>query len=255
LTHRTYGGGNNSELNAINPSAVEASLRNGNLSSVVKSKVIGQLMNDSEVSAMIIEGVNSDLGTTTVSTLNSSSIAKIVRNGFLPQEVADNVISRLMNESSRISEIVVNETRATLVSELKIKILLDFQIGLNNFYYFYPAIATANENLLLYFGFSSKDTYPSLGLLILNTSSIARNGSSVNDRLDYEPILIKNGTTYAEEETINNTSYCTPSAPCTRYGDYFSITNDPFNDWVFWAAGEYYDGKRFSTVISTIKMK
>lgn len=68
----------------------------------------------------------------------------------------------------------------------------------------------------------------------------------------YDPILVKNGTTYAQEESITNTGYCSEDTPCTRYGDYFSIRNDPFDDSRLWAAGEYYDGKYFSTVISSI---
>jgi len=133
---------------------------------------------------------------------------------------------------------------------------LDFPIGMKNYYFFYPSIALSKDgNLILYFGFSSRNNYPSLGLEVMNTTLLHQNDSRVDGTLNYDPILIKNGTTSAHEETINDTEYCNKDAPCTRYGDYFSIRKDPFDNNLFWAAGEYYDGDYFSTVISSIRLR
>jgi len=151
---------------------------------------------------------------------------------------------------------VLKETKERSASDLTVKRYLDFQIGSDNYYYYYPTIAVSkNGSLVVYFGFSSENNYPSLGLLVLNTNSLSQRGNSVDGPLKYDPILVKNGTTFAKEENIVQGGGCDASSPCTRYGDYFSIKTDPYNDAMLWAAGEYYDDKYFSTVISNIILR
>jgi hypothetical protein len=256
----TFAGGTNTTTtsyeagNMTAPTDVSEMASNGSLPFPVASNVLSQIIADPKIQPIVVDKVTPELKKIIPNNVNHSEIVKIVENASLPSPVANSVVSDLVADP-KYKSMVLDEVYENLDSHLPIKRDLDFQIGSDNYYYYYPTIAISkNGSLVVYFGFSSNTSYPSLGLLVLNPNSLSQSGNSVEGPLKYDPILIRNGTTFAKEENITKGGGCNLYKPCTRYGDYFSINTDPFNDTVLWAAGEYYDSKYFSTIISNIRL-
>ncbi len=254
-TSEYYEGGNMTAVNDLNLSQIPDMASNGNLPLPVANEIVSEMVNDPELASSVLDEVTSKLNVTMTNNFNTSEIIEMVSNESLPSPIANDIVSELVSDPN-LAPKIVNDIRYNLISNLMIKRDLDFQIGSDLYYYYYPAIAVSkNGSLVVYFGFSSKNNYPSLGLLVLNTTLLSQSGDSVNGTLKYDPILVKNGTAFAKEESITEESGCSLRSPCTRYGDYFSIANDPFDDSILWAAGEYYDDDYFSTIISSIRLR
>lgn len=108
----------------------------------------------------------------------------------------------------------------------------DFDVGAKGSYYFYPSLRMdGSSNLLVVFGGSSLNLYPS----IFATGQDAANGP-----LDTSPLTLKSGT-YPE---LTN-----------RFGDYFGAAVDPSNPSIVWGAGEYHTSNNWSTFIATMLRK
>jgi hypothetical protein len=108
----------------------------------------------------------------------------------------------------------------------------DFDVGAKAAYYFYPALRMdSSSNLLVVFGASSSNIYPS----IFATGQAATGGP-----LDSSPLTLKNGT-YPETTS--------------RFGDYFGAAVDPSNTSIVWEAGEYHLSSLWSTFIATMLRK
>jgi len=236
----------------LNSSELSKAITEHELPLNVSNKVLSNLTSNKEIAPKIKEKIQSGLKDS-VSNLNSSEITEVVINQELPAKISNDVLSNLTSDKE-IAPKVVNETRSVLVSNLMLSDVLDFPIGSGDHSYYYPAIAiTKNGNLVVYFGFSSINDFPSLGLVVINSSTVSQMGNTINKSSNLQLSLIKNGTHFAKEDTIIN-DYCPKTDPCTRYGDYLSLNIDPYNSSQLWGAGEYYDQNHFSTVINNIRI-
>jgi hypothetical protein len=109
----------------------------------------------------------------------------------------------------------------------------DFDYGLANTYFFYPALSLSQGKLVVVFGESSSAIFPSL---------------LVTGRLPTDPantlqsaVLVRAGTTDDES---------------TRYGDYFGAATDPIGGSI-WVTGEYRVDETFqnwSTAIAQVQI-
>lgn len=249
----SFKAGNMTASSIPNSAEIHKMASKGTLPLEVANSVVSKLFATSKNTGRVLDKVTAEIHKTMPS-VNKSEIVKLGGNASLLPPIANNVISNMMIDP-KVAPIVINEIRDELRSDKIFSRVLDFQIGFENYYYYYPTIAMSkNGSLVVYFAFSSKNNYPSLGLAVLNTSLLSQSGNTVKGPLIYDSILVRNGTSFAQEESIIN-DYCPASNPCTRYGDYFSIVKDPFNSSQLWAAGEYYDDKYFSTLISNIRLR
>jgi hypothetical protein len=109
----------------------------------------------------------------------------------------------------------------------------DFDYGLANTYFFYPALSLSQGKLILVFGESSSTIFPSLlvtGRLLSDPANTLQS-----------PVLVRAGTTDDES---------------TRYGDYFGAATDPSGGSI-WVTGEYRVDETFqnwSTAIAQVQI-
>ncbi len=117
------------------------------------------------------------------------------------------------------------------IDTVKSKVLQDFDIGYNGFYYFYPALTVdASSRLNIGFGYSSSSDYPGLMYAVQDMAS-------GTDNIE-KPQVFKQGLWYDSSE---------------RYGDYFGAAPDPSNELYAWFAGEYHRSASpyWSTYVAT----
>jgi hypothetical protein len=108
----------------------------------------------------------------------------------------------------------------------------DFDIGLSNNYFFYPALSIDSlGNLDVVFGYSNSD------ILFPGYPSIAMTGQALGDpKNSWENIIYLK---FSNSGSDHGCGIITQGNAC-RWGDYFGSAVDPSNPTVIWTAGEYF---------------
>lgn len=106
--------------------------------------------------------------------------------------------------------------RLIQVDTAKNNIVQDFDISKPNTYLYFPALAVDNSgNLDIFFGYSSRDTYPSI-------MAAGQFANGTKNALDYK-VPIAQGSS---------------DSPVDRYGDYFGVAVDPIKPKTYWGVGQ-----------------
>ncbi|HEU5120609.1 MAG TPA: hypothetical protein VFT71_06450, partial [Candidatus Nitrosocosmicus sp.] len=114
-------------------------------------------------------------------------------------------------------------------------------IGGNGFSLYYPSIEfDTNGNAFVIYGYSSKESFPSLGLLALTENN--------NNILLSKKELVK-GDHPANDTKNYRCEYSQIFYDCNRHGDYFGSSSDPADPSAIWLAGVYYNDDHYSTYI------
>jgi hypothetical protein len=102
------------------------------------------------------------------------------------------------------------------VDTTKNDIVQDFDISQPKTYLYFPSLAVDNVgNLDVFFGYSSRNTYPSL-------MAAGQSANGTMNTLDYK-VPVAQGSS---------------ASPMPRYGDYFGVAIDPSKSKTFWAVGQ-----------------
>jgi len=145
----------------------------------------------------------------------------------------------------------INQFHDCTIESRDSPVIMDFDIGHKNTYYYRPSLQTDKlGNLFVVFGQSSDTKFPSLAALKLSKSD--------NKNINITAISIKEGTSNTAGEWQSLTQgegKCKPNTPlfkCSRYGDYFSASLDPVDPSIVWLAGQYYENSKYSTYIAKV---
>jgi hypothetical protein len=117
-------------------------------------------------------------------------------------------------------------------------------IGGNGYSLYYPSIEFDNSGkAFIIYGYSSKESYPSLGLLTMTENN--------NDILLSKEALMR-GNHSANDTENYRCEYSQIIYDCNRHGDYFGSSSDPSDPSAIWLAGVYYKDDHYSTYITKV---